>query len=133
MQDYRQYGALALAYMGDAVYETFIRKYLMQQANMPVKKLHMLAKDFVSAAAQSRFVDIIEPMLSEDELSFYKRGRNSKPHTTPKNAQLADYKKATGLETLIGYLYLSGNMARINELMEIIFENSDIGKTNKKD
>ncbi len=122
MQDYKQYGALALAYMGDSVYETEIRKYLMQQGNMPVKTLHMKAKSYVSAPAQSKFMDMLEPVLTEEELAVYRRGRNAKPHTTPKNAALSDYKKATGMEALLGYLYLSGNEERVKELISIIIE-----------
>lgn len=118
--DYSQYGALALAYMGDCVYEIKIREYLMKQANMPVNMLHRKAKCYVSAAAQSAFMDKLLPLLTEEEESVFHRGRNAKPHTTPKNMTLTDYKKATGLESLMGYLYLSGNQDRINELMGII-------------
>lgn len=118
--DYSQYGALALAYMGDCVYEIKIREFLMRQANMPVNMLHRKAKGYVSAAAQSGFAEKILPLLNEEEESVFHRGRNAKPHTTPKNMTLSDYKKATGLEALIGYLYLSGKSERIDELMEII-------------
>lgn len=120
--DYSQYGALALAYMGDCVYEIKIREFLMKQANMPVNMLHRKAKGYVSAAAQSAFADRILPLLTEDEENIYKRGRNAKPHTTPKNMTLSDYKKATGLEALFGYLYLSGETKRIDEFMEIILK-----------
>ncbi len=126
MTDFKQYGALALAYMGDAVYEVAVREYLMKKANMPVNTLHKLAKKYVSAVAQSQFFDMLEPQLTGEEMSVYKRGRNSKPHTTAKNASLADYKKATGLESLFGYLYLTDNHARIKELLDIIFENGEI-------
>ena len=120
--DYSQYGALALAYMGDCVYEIKVREFLMKQANMPVNMLHRKAKGYVSAAAQSAFVDKIQPLFTEEVENIFKRGRNAKPHTTPKNMTLADYKKATGLEALFGYLYLSGNSERINEFMEIILK-----------
>ncbi len=122
LQDYKQYGALALAYMGDSVYETEIRKHLMKQGNMPVKTLHIKAKSYVSASAQSKFMDILEEYLTEEELAVYKRGRNAKPHTTPKNAALSDYKKATGMEALLGYLYLNGDTDRVKELISIIIE-----------
>ena len=118
--DYSQYGALALAYMGDCVYEIKVREHLMKQANMPVNMLHRKAKGYVSAAAQSAFADKILPLLTEDEKNIFKRGRNAKPHTTPKNMTLSDYKKATGLEALFGYLYLSEKQERIDEFMEII-------------
>lgn len=118
--DFSQYGALALAYMGDCVYEIKIREFLMRQANMPVNMLHRKAKGYVSAAAQSGFADKILPLLNEEEEGVFHRGRNAKPHTTPKNMTLADYKKATGLESLFGFLYLSGKTDRIDQLMEII-------------
>ena len=76
--------------------------------------------------AQSRFFDILSPRLSEEETAIYKRGRNSKPHTTAKNASLADYKKSTGLEALFGYLYLTNRHERISQLLDIIFENGEI-------
>ncbi len=119
--DFSQYGALALAYMGDCVYEIKIREYLMRQANMPVNMLHRKAKGYVSAAAQSAIMDKLLPLLNEEEEAIFHRGRNAKPHTTPKNMTLSDYKKATGLESLMGYLYLSGKIERIEELMNIIF------------
>ena len=118
--DYSQYGALALAYMGDCVYEIKIREFLMKQANMPVNMLHRKAKNYVSAAAQSSLAEKILPLLNEEEEGVFHRGRNAKPHTTPKNMTLADYKKATGLEALFGFLYLSGNTERIDEFMGII-------------
>ena len=122
MQDFKMYGALALAYMGDAVYETIIRRHLLEKANMPANKLHKLAKDYVSANAQSTLMDIIEPHLTEEELAVYKRGRNAKPHTVPKNTDINVYKRATGLETLIGYLYLTGSTSRIDELVSLILK-----------
>ena len=118
--DFSQYGALALAYMGDCVYEIKIREFLMRQANMPVNMLHKKAKGYVSAAAQSAIMDKLLPLLTEEEEAIFHRGRNAKPHTTPKNMSLSDYKKATGLEALMGYLYLSGKQKRIDELMKII-------------
>ncbi len=129
MQDYKQYGALALAYMGDSVYETEIRKHLMEKGNMPVNTLHRMAKGYVSAAAQSEFMDILEPILTAEELAVYKRGRNAKPHTSPKNAALSDYKKATGMETLLGYLYLNGNKDRVKELINIIITEKEENKS----
>lgn len=126
LTDFKQYGALALAYMGDAVYELAVREYLMKKANMPVNTLHRYAKKYVSAVSQSRFFDVLAPSLTEEETAVYRRGRNSKPHTAAKNASLADYKKATGLEALFGYLYLTEKHDRISELLDIIFENGEI-------
>lgn len=124
--DYLQYGALALAYMGDCVYEIKVREFLMKQGNMPVNILHRKAKAYVSAAAQSSYMDKLMPMLTEEEEGVFKRGRNAKPHTTPKNMTLTDYKKATGLEALFGYLYLSGNLKRIDQFMTVIFEENAV-------
>lgn len=108
-----QYSPLALAYLGDSVYELFIRSYLVSQGNYPVHQLHIMARSYVSAAAQSQAVEWIEADFSEEERAVYKRGRNAKSATVPKNAKLLDYKRATGLEALIGYLYLTGQGERI--------------------
>lgn len=112
--------------MGDAVYELAVREYLMKKANMPVNTLHKYAKKYVSAVSQSKFFEILEPLLTDEELSIYRRGRNSKPHTTAKNASLADYKRATGVEALFGYLYLTEKRERVAELLDIIFENGEL-------
>lgn len=116
----RQMSAATLAFLGDAVYELLVRRRLATQT-FPAGTLHRMAIGKVCAGAQSQAYDIIAGILSEDELAVMKRGRNS--HTSshvPKNAKVADYRRATGLETLFGYLYLCGEMARIEELFEII-------------
>ena len=110
------YSALGLAYIGDAVYELMIRRHVIEEANRPVEKLHRAAVKYVNAAAQAALVDSVMDKLTEDELAVYKRGRNSKPNTMPKNQSSADYHKATGFEALVGWLYLQGNTDRINEL-----------------
>ena len=123
------YPALVLAYIGDAVYETFTReKLLYMHPDMPAHKLHKENVKYVKASAQSNAVSAIEPILSEYELSVYKRGRNAKSATVPKNADLADYRRATGFEALIGYLHLSKNYSRLSEIMEIAFQNAKIEK-----
>ncbi|MBR2453143.1 MAG: ribonuclease III [Clostridia bacterium] len=111
-----QYSPLALAYLGDAVYELFVRTYLLKDLNMPVQKLHKAAIGMVNAKAQSDLYQKIKDILTEEETSVYKRGRNTNSHP-PKNADLIDYKSATGVEALIGYLYLKGDSDRILELM----------------
>lgn len=121
MQDYKQYGALALAYMGDCVYELIVRRKLMEKGNSAVNLLHKHAKEYVSAAAQSKIFEFIKPVLTDEETAVYKRGRNSKPYTTAKNASITDYKRATGLESLFGYLFLTENYDRIKELSDLIF------------
>lgn len=126
MQDYKQYGALALAYMGDCVYEIIVRKKLMEKANMPVNTLHKNAKKYVSAAAQSEIFKKLQPVLTEEEMGIYKRGRNSKPYTKAKNASVEEYSRATGVEALFGYLYLTENFKRLDELSQHIFEGEEI-------
>ena len=119
------YPALVLAYIGDAVYEVFTRKkVLSMHPDMPAHKLHIQNVGYVKAKAQSNAMLVIEPMLSERELGIYKRGRNAKSATVPKNADLTDYRRATGFEALVGYLHLSGEEERLFELMEIAFQNA---------
>ena len=120
------YPALVLAYIGDAVYEVFTReKLLLQNPDMPAYKLHKENVHLVRAKAQSSAMSAIEPILAENELAVYKRGRNAKAGSVPKNADLIDYRRATGFEALIGYLHLSGNTQRLNEIMEIAFQKAN--------
>lgn len=116
-----QYSPLVLAYLGDCVYELFVRTYLVKDANLPVKQLHRAATGFVKAGAQSDLYQKIEGMLTEEEQAVYHRGRNTNSHP-PKNADMRDYKAATGVEALIGYLYLKGESARITELLRFLTE-----------
>lgn len=119
------YPALVLAYIGDAVYEVFTRKkVLCMHPDMPAHKLHVQNVGYVKAKAQSNAMLVLEPILSEKELAIYKRGRNAKSATVPKNADLTDYRRATGFEALIGYLHLAGEEERLLELMEIAFQNA---------
>lgn len=119
------YPALVLAYIGDAVYEVFTREKMLElHPDMPVHKLHVMNVNYVKAKAQSSAMLAIEPLLSEKELGIYKRGRNSKSATIPKNADVADYRRATGFEALVGYLHLAGEKERLNELMETAFNNA---------
>ncbi|MBQ2931822.1 MAG: Mini-ribonuclease 3 [Clostridia bacterium] len=112
-----QYSALALAYLGDCVYELFVRTYLLKDLNLPVQRLHKSAIKLVNAKAQSDLYQKIKDKLSDEEIAVYKRGRNTNSHP-PKNADLTDYKSATGVEALIGYLYLKGDSERILELLK---------------
>ena len=112
-----QYSALALAYIGDCVYELFVRTYLLKDLNLPVARLHKAAIGFVNAKAQSDLYQKVKDKLSDEELAVYKRGRNTNSHP-PKNADLIDYKSATGMEALIGYLYLKGDSERILEILK---------------
>ena len=109
---------LVLAYVGDAVYELFVRGYVLRTGNAPVNKLHRRSRDLVKAAGQTAFYHRVEGMLTEEEAAVFKRGRNAKSHTMAKNADMMDYRIATGVEALFGYLYLDGQLKRLGELFE---------------
>lgn len=115
--DVMSYSPLTLAYIGDDAYDLVIRTYLLGKGNMPVNKLNRMADGLVKAKAQSDMMDVIEPMLDEEEHAVYKRGRNAKSYTKAKNATVADYRRATGFEALMGYLYLQGRYVRMVELI----------------
>lgn len=123
-EDIMMLSPLQLAYVGDAVYELLVRTYLMERG-LSVGQLHRLTTKYVKAKAQSNIVHALEDGLTEKEKSIVKRGRNSKTNTTPKNADMIDYKYATGFEALIGYLYLNEEDERISELFKEII-NMDI-------
>lgn len=119
----RNYNPLSLAFIGDSVYENYVReKLLLSFPNMLPRELHLKAVSYVKAASQSRIVSGIESELSEDELYIYKRGRNTKSHTVPKNADLLDYRRASGFEALIGYLYLTGKVERLEQIIDLSFK-----------
>lgn len=112
----RNLNPLSLAYIGDAVYELFIRTKIFR--NLPPNKLNKEAKKYVAAYAQAEFAEKIMDILDEDELYILKRGRNKKQNTVAKNQSVGDYKIATGVETLFGYLYITGRHERMLELIE---------------
>ena len=115
---------LVLAYIGDSVYEVYVRSRIVSEhSDMPAGKLHKQSIKFVSAKAQSHSILNIENMLSEEELAIYKRGRNAKSATVPKNADVTQYRQATGFEALVGYLYLSHQNERLSEIMEAAYNN----------
>ena len=127
MSNAKLYSPLVLAYIGDSVYEVYVRERVLEEnPTMPAYKLHKLAVKYVKAAAQAKSMHSIEESLTEEELSVYKRGRNAKSPTVPKNADVTDYRCATGFEALIGYLQLSGNCDRLNEIMKMAFEAVEI-------
>ena len=121
---YDMYSSLTLAYVGDAVYEVFIRNKLVFETDRKVNDLNKLARKYVSARAQSIIVDNIISEFTEDELAVYMRGRNTKVNTKAKNADFREYHSATGFEALIGYLYLTKNEERLNFIMEKAFDNN---------
>lgn len=117
---------LTLAFVGDAVYEVYVRTMLAKDVNMQVAKLHRLAVKYVSAVAQSNIVHRISDNFTEEEMNIYKRGRNAHSHTSAKNADIADYRCATGFEALVGYLYLKKSSERLNEILELAFNAADM-------
>lgn len=123
--DIKTYSPLTLAYIGDAIYDVIIRTLLVEKGNAPVQKLHKRASALVKASAQVAMYHAISEHLSEQELGIYKRGRNAKSFTSAKNATITDYRMATGVEALVGYLYLTDQMPRIIELMKIGLENEE--------
>ncbi len=115
--DLRTYSPLTLAYIGDGVFEIIIRTILVKKGNCPVNQLHKRASSLVKAGSQSKMMEILEPFLTEEELAVYKRGRNAHSPTMAKHATMADYRRATGFEALMGYLYLKEDYVRIVELV----------------
>lgn len=113
-----RYSPLALAFMGDSVYEIIIRSIVVQEANRPAGQLNKIKVKYVNAAAQAKIIEFLEPELTDEENDVYKRGRNAKSYTSAKNQSVNDYRKATGLEALCGYLYLKGDMERLIELLK---------------
>lgn len=116
-KDIRSFSPLTLAYIGDAVYEIVIRTIIVEKGNAPVNKLHHRASSFVKAAAQKETLETILPLLTAEEEAVYKRGRNAKSYTSAKNANIIDYRIATGFEALIGFLYLEGRNERLLKLI----------------
>ncbi len=116
-QDIRSYSPLTLAYIGDGVYELVIRTILVKKGNCPVNRMHKKASSLVKASAQSAIMEKIEDQLTEEEHAVYRRGRNAHSPTMAKHATMADYRRATGFEALIGYLYLSEEYTRMLDLI----------------
>ena len=113
---------LGLAHIGDGVFELLCRSYLCAKGEKTVGRLHKDTVQLVKAPAQAEFVEKLLPHLTEDELAYYRRGKNSHVHAVPKGATPAQYAKATGLEALFGALYLSGQTERLNQLFHIMME-----------
>lgn len=117
----RELSPLVLAYIGDAVYEILARTRVVSLGNSPVNKMNAKAKKIVNAKSQCDAYFRIANMLTEDEAAVFRRGRNANSYTHPKNMDINDYRHATGLEALFGYLYLSGENERITELFELVY------------
>lgn len=120
--DIRSYSPLTLAYIGDGIYELYIRTILIKQGNCQASKLHKKASRLVKAPSQAAMVEALEPLLTPEEEAVYKRGRNAKSYTTAKNATTGEYRKATGFEAVMGYLYLTEQYCRMIDLIKIGLE-----------
>ncbi len=116
--DIRTYSPLALAYIGDSVYDLLIRSLIVSKGNMAVQKYHKKASSMVNAHAQATIITALEPELTPEELAVFKRGKNSKPGTTAKNASVKEYMIATGMEAVLGYLYLTNQHTRLIDLVK---------------
>ncbi|MCR4892111.1 MAG: ribonuclease III [Lachnospiraceae bacterium] len=128
----KTYSPLTFAFLGDAVYSLYMREHIVKQENRPAKKLHRLTVGLVSAEAQARAADFLYPLLSEEEQEIYRRGQNAKTNSTAKNASLKEYHKATGLECLMGWLYLRKENERIRELLGKIIEETLVRNENER-
>lgn len=132
MRDYTQLNGLALAYVGDAIYEIYIRDYLVELGQTKPNVLHRMATQYVSAKAQAFLAQemLATDILVETEIMMYKRGRNAKSHTSAKNADITTYRISTGFEALMGYLHLTKQTERLEELINWCIKR--IGEHNEK-
>ena len=128
-----EYSPLALAFIGDAVFDLFVRTYLVEQGNTQVHKLHKRKSEIVKAEAQKNMYFAVRDVLTEEEEAVYKRGRNAKSYSTAKNASVGDYRVATGLEALFGWLYLTEKYDRMLELLKAGFDALNIVPVKRTD
>ena len=117
--DIRTYSPLTLAYIGDGIFDIVIRSVVVGKCNTKASQLHKHTSSIVKAHTQAVMIEALEPHLTKEEADIYRRGRNAKSPTMAKNATMADYRKATGLEALMGYLYLSDDFERVVELTKL--------------
>lgn len=115
--DIREYNIKTLAYMGDAVYELYVREHIVKNSREVASKLHKKTIKYVSAKAQEYIMNNIYELLTEEEKEIYKRGRNANANTVPKNTDVVTYKKATGFESVIGYLYFTAQNRRLKDII----------------
>lgn len=120
-EEIRRLSSLTLAYIGDGVYELAIRRFLLMNGTVRAEQLHAQAVELVRADFQSHCFGVLEPLLTEEERAVMYRGRNSKSGRQPKHAEMADYRRATGVEALIGHLFLQGRNERLRELFAVIY------------
>ena len=121
-----EYSPLALAFIGDSVFDLVIKSVIVEKANCQVNKLQNKTSKIVRATTQALIVDALKDVLTEEEANIYRRGRNAKPYTKAKNSSYSEYCKATGLEALVGYLYLKGDTERLIALIKTGLENAEI-------
>lgn len=119
------YNGLSLAFIGDAVYEIFVREHLLENGSLQVGKLHKMAVEFVRASFQANVFDFLEPIVTEEECAILHRGRNASATHIPKGANAIEYRKATGVEALFGWLYLEGKSQRAREIFNMILADSE--------
>ncbi len=119
--DPMQYNPLALAYIGDTIYDLYVRTKVLALGNRHVTQMHKDSVKFVKAHSQAVSMHALESVLSEEEMRIYKWGRNAKSNSVPKNADVGEYRIATGFETLIGYLYLKSENERLESLLDIAY------------
>ena len=119
------YSPLTLAFLGDSVYDTLVRDFLLRKANVTVAKLHSAKIKLVCAEFQSDAYEKVAEQLSERELAVLKRGRNATGNTVPKHADAVQYRRATAIESLFGFLYITGRMERIRELFALIISDAE--------
>ncbi len=124
--DVRTYSPLTLAYIGDGIYDLIIRSLVVAKGNTRAGELHKRTSQIVKAKTQAEMIEVLLPMLTEEEADIYRRGRNAKSPTMAKNATMSDYRKATGFEALMGYLYLKDEFPRIVELVKSGIETMDL-------
>ncbi|MBJ6745665.1 Mini-ribonuclease 3 [Streptococcus sp. 121] len=119
MTDVRLINGIALAFDGDAIYSVYVRQHLILQGMTKPNRLHHVATHYVSAKAQAQLVQALldQEMLTEEEVAIYKRGRNANSHTKAKNTDVVTYRMSTGFEALLGYLHLTGQIDRLEELI----------------
>lgn len=120
--DIRTYSPLTLAYIGDGIYDLVIRSIVVGKGNTKASQLHRRTSKLVKASAQSAMMETLLPVLDEEEADIFRRGRNAKSSTMAKNATMSDYRRATGFEALMGYLYLTNRFERIVELVKVALE-----------
>lgn len=121
-----EYSPLTLAFIGDSVFDVIIKSVMVERANCQVNKLQTRTSKIVKATSQALMVDALKDELTEEEATILRRGRNAKPYTKAKNASYGEYCKATGLEALVGYLYLKGETERLVKLVKIALDKADL-------